>query len=236
MRAVVAEDSTLLREGLVRLLRETGFDVVGQAANAQDLLRLVRLEHPNVAVVDIRMPPTRTDEGLKAAQEIRGLFPDVGVLILSEYLETHYAIRLIQSAAGGIGYLLKERISDVQTFADAVRRVAEGEFVIDPAIVTQLVGRRRLPNPLDELTSRELEILGLMAEGRSNRSIGEKLFLSANTVETHVRNILSKLDLEESYHDNRRVLAVITYLRRGASSGGADGRRTVDWSNVPHHE
>ncbi|HEV2013316.1 MAG TPA: response regulator transcription factor [Candidatus Dormibacteraeota bacterium] len=221
MRVVVADDSTLLREGLVRLLREVGFDVVGQAANAEELLRLVRSEQPDVAVVDIRMPPTRTDEGLKAAEQIRGGSPGVAVLILSEYLESHYAIRLIQSASGGIGYLLKERVSDVQTFADAVRRVAEGEFVIDPAIVTQLVGRRRPPNPLDELTRRELEVLGLMAEGRTNRSIGEKLFLSANTVESHVRNILSKLDLEESPGDNRRVLAVITYLRRGANSEAA---------------
>ncbi len=216
MRILVAEDSTLLREGLVRLLREAGFAIAGQAANAEELLRLVHEEQPDVAVVDIRMPPTRTDEGLRAAEQIRGAYPGVGVLILSEYLESHYAIRLIESASGGIGYLLKERVSDVQTFADAVRRVGEGKFVIDPGIVTQLVGRRRPPNPLDELTRRELEVLGLMAEGRSNRSIREKLFLSANTVESHVRNILSKLDLEESSDDNRRVLAVITYLRRGA--------------------
>lgn len=218
MRVVVADDSTLLREGLVRLLREAAFDVVGQAADAEELLRLVRTKQPNVAIVDIRMPPTRTDEGLKAAEEIRGGYPGVSVLILSEYLESHYAIRLIQSASGGIGYLLKERVSDVQTFADAVRRVAEGEFVIDPAIVSQLVGRRRPANPLDELTRREVEVLGLMAEGRSNRSICEKLFLSDNTVESHVRNILSKLDLDESFDANRRVLAVITYLRRGSNS------------------
>jgi DNA-binding NarL/FixJ family response regulator len=218
MRVVVADDSTLLREGLVRLLREAGFDVVGQAADGEELLRLVRTEQPNVAVVDIRMPPTRTDEGLKAAEKIRDGYPGVGVLILSEYLESHYAIRLIQSAAGGMGYLLKERVADVQTFADAVRRVAEGEFVIDRGIVSQLVDRRRAPNPLDELTRRELEVLGLMAEGRSNRSICQKLFLSDNTVETHVKNILSKLDLEEGVDANRRVLAVLTYLRRGASS------------------
>lgn len=218
MRVVVADDSTLLREGLVRLLREAKFDVVGQAADGEALLRLVRSEQPNVAVVDIRMPPTRTDEGLKAAEKIRDGYPGVGVLILSEYLESHYAIRLIQSATGGMGYLLKERVADVQTFADAVRRVAEGEFVIDRGIVSQLVDRRRAPNPLDELTRRELEVLGLMAEGRSNRSIGQKLFLSDNTVETHVRNILSKLDLEEGADANRRVLAVLTYLRRGASS------------------
>jgi len=218
MRVVVADDSTLLREGLVRLLREAGFDVVGQAADGEELLRLVRTEQPNVAVVDIRMPPTRTDEGLKAAEKIRDGYPGVGVLILSEYLESHYAIRLIQSAAGGMGYLLKERVADVHTFADAVRRVAEGEFVIDRGIVSQLVDRRRAPNPLDELTRRELEVLGLMAEGRSNRSICQKLFLSDNTVETHVKNILSKLDLEEGADANRRVLAVLTYLRRGASS------------------
>jgi DNA-binding NarL/FixJ family response regulator len=218
MRVVVADDSTLLREGLVRLLREAGFDVVGQAADGEELLRLVRTEKPNVAVVDIRMPPTRTDEGLKAAEKIREGYPAVGVLILSEYLESHYAMRLIESASGGMGYLLKERVSDVQTFDDAVRRVAEGELVIDPGIVSQLVGRRRAPNPLDELTRRELEVLGLMAEGRSNRSICEKLFLSDNTVETHVKNILSKLNLEEGPDANRRVLAVLTYLRRGANS------------------
>lgn len=218
MRVVVAEDSTLLREGLVRLLREAGFEVAGQAANGQELLRLVHREVPNVAVVDIRMPPSRTDEGLKAAEEIRAGFPGVGVLILSEYLESHYALRLIQSASGGIGYLLKERVSDVQTFADAVRRVAEGEFVIDPEIAALLVGRRRAPNPMEELTGRELEVLGLMAEGRSNRSISEKLFLSPSTVESHVRNILSKLDLEESAGHNRRVLAVISYLRRGGNN------------------
>ena len=219
MRVVVADDSTLLREGLVRLLREAGFDVVGQAADGEELLRLVRAELPDVAVVDIRMPPTHTVEGLKAAEEIRGGYPSVSVLSLSEYLESHYAIRLIQSASGGIGYLLKERVSDVQAFADAVRRVAEGEFVIDPGIVTELVGRRRPPNPLDELTRRELEVLGLMAEGRSNRSICEKLFLSDNTVESHVKNILSKLDLDESFDSNRRVLAVLSYLRRGANHG-----------------
>jgi DNA-binding NarL/FixJ family response regulator len=216
MRVVVAEDSTLLREGLVRLLREAGFEVAGQAANGQELLRLVHREVPNVVVVDIRMPPSRTDEGLKAAEEIRCGFPGVGVLILSEYLESQYAMRLIQSASGGIGYLLKERVSDIQTFADAVRRVAEGEFVIDPEIVARLVGRRRSPNPMEELTGRELEILGLMAEGRSNRSISQKLFLSPSTVESHVRNILSKLELEESSEHNRRVMAVISYLRRGA--------------------
>jgi len=221
MRVVVADDATLLREGLVRLLREAGFDVVGQAATAEELLRLVQNDDPDVAVVDIRMPPTRTDEGLKAAEAIRTAWPSVGVLILSEYLESKYAMRLIEAASGGIGYLLKERVADVETFADAVRRVAAGEFVIDPGIVTQLVGRRRPPNPLDELTPRELEVLGLMAEGRSNRSICEKLFLSANTVETHVRNILSKLNLEESSDDNRRVLAVVTYLRRGAAGEAA---------------
>jgi DNA-binding NarL/FixJ family response regulator len=217
MRVVVADDSTLLREGLVRLLREAGFDVVGQAADGEELLRLVRTEQPDVAVVDIRMPPTRTDEGLKAAEKIREGYPAVGVLILSEYLESHYAMRLIESASGGMGYLLKERVSDVQMFDDAVRRVAEGEFVIDPGIVSQLVGRRRAPNPLDDLTRRELEVLGLMAEGRSNRSICEKLFLTDNTVETHVKNILSKLNLAEGPDANRRVLAVLTYLRRGTT-------------------
>ncbi len=212
---MIADDSTLLREGMARLLVEAGFAVAGQAADAAQLLQLIGAGRPEVAIVDIRMPPTRTDEGLKAAEEIRARYPGVGVLILSEYLEAHYAVRLIQSASGGMGYLLKDRVSDVPSFTDAVRRVAAGEFVIDPAIVAQLVGRRRPPNPLDELTPRELEVLGLMAEGRSNRSICEKLFLSANTVETHVRNILSKLLLEESSDDNRRVLAVITYLREG---------------------
>ncbi len=213
MRVVVADDSTLLREGLVRLLEEAGFDVAGQAVNAQELLQLVRVSQPDVAIVDIRMPPTRTDEGLRAAEEIRAHHPGIGVLILSEYLEAHYAVRLIRAASGGMGYLLKDR--DLANFVDAVRRVASGEFVIDPDIVAQLVGRRRPQSPLDELTPRELEVLRLMAEGRSNRSICQKLFLSPNTVESHVRNILSKMGLEESSDENRRVLAVITYLRKG---------------------
>lgn len=215
MRVVVADDSTLLREGLVRLLQEAGFDVAGQAVNAQELLQLVRVSQPDVAIVDIRMPPTRTNEGLRAAEEIRAHHPGIGVLILSEYLEAHYAVRLIQAASGGMGYLLKDRVFDLANFVDAVRRVASGEFVIDPDIVAQLVGRRRPQSPLDELTPRELEVLRLMAEGRSNRSICQKLFLSPNTVESHVRNILSKMGLEESSEENRRVLAVITYLRKG---------------------
>ena len=215
MRVVVADDSTLLREGLVRLLKEAGFDVAGQAIDAQELLQLVRVSQPDVAIVDIRMPPTRTNEGLGAAEEIRAHHPGIGVLILSEYLEAHYAVQLIQAASGGMGYLLKDRVSDLANFVDAVRRVASGEFVIDPDIVAQLVGRRRPQSPLDELTHRELEVLRLMAEGRSNRSICQKLFLSPNTVESHVRNILSKMGLEESSDENRRVLAVITYLRKG---------------------
>jgi len=215
MRVVVADDSTLLREGLVRLLEEAGCDVAGQAVNAQELLQLVRVSQPDVAIVDIRMPPTRTNEGLRAAEEIRAHHPGIGVLILSEYLEAHYAVRLIQAASGGMGYLLKDRVSDLANFVDAVRRVASGEFVIDPDIVAQLVGRRRHQSPLDELTPRELEVLRLMAEGSSNRSICQKLFLSPNTVESHVRNILSKMGLEESSDENRRVLAVITYLRKG---------------------
>ena len=213
MRVVIADDSTLLREGMARLLVDAGFEVTGQAGDAGQLLRLVAAGQPDVAIVDIRMPPTKTDEGLRAAEEIRARYPGVAVLILSEHLETHYAVRLVEAHSGGMGYLLKDRVSDVASFSDAVRRVADGQFVIDPAIVAQLVGRRRPPNPLDDLTPRELEVLGLMAEGRSNRSIGEKLFVSANTVETHVRNILSKLQLEETSVDNRRVLAVITYLR-----------------------
>ncbi|MDQ6879275.1 MAG: response regulator transcription factor [Candidatus Dormibacteraeota bacterium] len=217
MRVVVADDSTLLREGLCRLLEEAGFDVAGQAANAQELLQLVRVSHPNVAIVDIRMPPTHTDEGLRAAEEIRADHPGVGVLILSEYLETHYAVRLVQAASGGMGYLLKDRVSDLSSFLDAVRRVASGEFVIDPDIVAQLMRRRHPQNPMDDLTPREIEVLRLMAEGRSNRSICQKLFLSPNTVESHVRNILSKMGLEESANENRRVLAVITFLRKGPS-------------------
>lgn len=218
MRVVIADDSTLLREGVARLLEEAGYEVAGRAADSLELLRLIGTQRPNVAIVDIRMPPTRTDEGLKAAEEIRTRHPGVGVLILSEYLEVRYAVRLIQGASGGMGYLLKDRVLDVPSFADAVRRVAEGEFVIDPGIVAQLIGRPRLPNSLDELTSRELEVLSLMAEGRTNRSICQKLFLSANTVETHVRNILSKLALEDSPNDNRRVLAVLTYLRQSVTT------------------
>ena len=174
MRVVIADDSVLLREGVARLLEESGFEVVGQSGNAEDLLRHVGLYKPDVAVVDIRMPPTHTDEGLRAAKAIRERFPDTGVLVLSQYVEPGYAIELLSESAEGIGYLLKDRISDVEQFASAVRRVGEGGSALDPAVVSQLVGRRRADGPLDELTPREREVLGLMAEGRSNQAIAER--------------------------------------------------------------
>jgi DNA-binding NarL/FixJ family response regulator len=210
---VIADDSVLLREGVVRILAEAGFEVVGQAGNADELMLKVRSYSPDVAVVDIRMPPTHTDEGLKAAQEIREKHPDVGVLVLSQYIEPAYAMELLADSAEGVGYLLKDRVSDVHEFADAVRRVADGGSALDPAIVSQLVGRRRGDDPLGELTAREREVLGLMAEGRSNNGIAERLVVTERAVEKHVTSIFSKLKLPAATADHRRVLAVLAYLR-----------------------
>ena len=212
MRVVLADDSVLLREGVARLLEEAGFEVAGQSGTADDLLRHVGLYKPQVAIVDIRMPPTHTDEGLQAAKVIRERHPETGVLVLSQYVEPGYAMELLSESAEGIGYMLKDRVSDVEQFAGAVRRVGEGGSALDPAVVSQLVGRRRSEGPLDELTPREREVLGLMAEGRSNTGIARRLWVTEGTVEKHVRSILMKLDLPEGEDDHRRVLAVVTYL------------------------
>jgi DNA-binding NarL/FixJ family response regulator len=217
MRVVIADDEVLLREGLERLLTEAGFAVVGKAATPDELLRRVELTRPDVAIVDIKMPPTHTDEGLVAAQEIRGSHPGVGVLVLSHYLESRYATRLLQQHPGGVGYLLKERVSDVAVLTDALRRIHEGECVLDPTIVARLLKRPRPGGPLTDLSERERQVLALMAEGRSNRGICDRLFLSPKTVEAHVNRVFVKLGLEESPDDQRRVLAVLAYLR--ASTG-----------------
>jgi DNA-binding NarL/FixJ family response regulator/class 3 adenylate cyclase len=213
MRVVLADDSILLREGIARLLTESGFDVVGQSGTPDDLMLKVRSYSPDVAIVDIRMPPTQTDEGLRAAQEIRESHPGVGVLVLSQYVEPAYAMELLAESAEGVGYLLKDRVSDVDEFAAAVRRVGEGGSALDPALVTQLVGRRRQHDPVDELTAREREVLELMAEGRSNQAIGERLFITPRAVEKHITSIFGKLRLPQAVEDHRRVLAVLAYLR-----------------------
>jgi DNA-binding NarL/FixJ family response regulator len=213
VRVVIADDEVLLRDGLDRLLTEAGFDVVGKAGTAGELRREVELAHPDVAIVDIKMPPTHTDEGLVAAQEIRAAHPDIGVLVLSHYLQSHYAMRLIEQHPGGVGYLLKERVSGVGVLADALARVHEGECVVDPTIVARLLRRARPASPPGQLTEREHQVLALMAEGRSNRGICEHLTLSPKTVEGHVKNVFMKLGVGESADDHRRVLAVLTYLR-----------------------
>ena len=213
MRVVIADDETLLREGVARLLGDAGIEVVGTAATADELLRRVELRRPDVAIVDIRMPPTHSDEGLVAAQAIRGSHPETGVLVLSHYLESAYAMRLLEEHPERSGYLLKERVSDIALLVDALERIDQGESVLDPTIVARLVGRARDESPLDELTDREREVLALMAEGHSNDGICRKLFLSPKTVETHVRHILLKLGIGETTAYHRRVLAVLAYLR-----------------------
>jgi DNA-binding NarL/FixJ family response regulator len=213
VRVVIADDEALLREGLARLLADAGVDVVGKVGTGDELVRKVELTRPDVAIVDIRMPPTHSDEGLVAATDIRRERPTVGVLVLSQYLESHYAMRLLEEHPERSGYLLKERVKDVAVLVDALERIAEGECVLDPTIVSRLVGRPREQNPLDELTEREREVLALMAEGHSNDGICKKLFLSPKTVETHVGHILLKLGIGERGDYHRRVLAVLTYLR-----------------------
>jgi DNA-binding NarL/FixJ family response regulator len=212
MRVVIAEDSVLLREGIARILEAEAFDIVGQAGTAADLLLKVRSYKPDVAVVDIRMPPTHSDEGLQAAKEIREQHPDVGVLLLSQYVEAGYALELLQDRADGVGYLLKDRVSNVKEFADAVRRVGEGGSALDPEVVSRLVGRRRRDDPLADLTPREREVLELMAEGRSNPAIAERLVVTPRAVEKHVTSLFAKLGLPESASDHRRVLAVLKLL------------------------
>ena len=213
MRVVLAEDSVLLREGLARLLAETGFEVVGRCATAEDLLLKVRSYSPEVVIVDIRLPPTHTDEGLRAAQEIRVRNPSVGVLVLSQYLELGLAMKLLADSAEGVGYLLKDRVSDVKEFAAAVRRVGEGGSAIDPTIVSQLLRRHRGEDPLEGITPREHEVLALMAEGRSNQAIADRLVVTERAVQKHITRIFQKLGLTASDDDHRRVLAVLAFLR-----------------------
>jgi DNA-binding NarL/FixJ family response regulator len=213
VRVVVAEDLMLTREGIVRLLADAGVEVVGQAEDPDGLLRRVRSAHPDIAIVDIRMPPTHTDEGLVAAQAIGRDHPDVGVLVLSQYVEPSYAMRLIEDHPQHVGYLLKERVFDVAILIDALRRIRDGETVVDPTIVARLVGRRRRQDPLAELTAREREVLALVAEGRSNRGIASTLFVTERTVEAHIKQIFLKLRLREEPSSHRRVLAVLAFLR-----------------------
>jgi DNA-binding NarL/FixJ family response regulator len=213
MRVVIADDEALFRDGLASLLANADVDVVAKVGTAPELLRKIELTRPDAAVVDIRMPPSHTDEGLLAAQEIGHAHPQVGVLVLSHYLESHWAMRLLEEHPERSGYLLKERVSDVAVLIDALQRVMEGECVVDPTIVARLVNRPRDTSPLDELTERELEVLALIAEGHSNDGISKKLFLSPKTIETHVRHILVKLGIGEAGEYHRRVLAVLAYLR-----------------------
>jgi DNA-binding NarL/FixJ family response regulator/class 3 adenylate cyclase len=212
-RVVLADDSVLLREGVARLLEEAGFEVVAQSGGPEDLLRHVAMHKPDVAVIDIRMPPTHTDEGLRAAREIRERHPGVGVLLLSQYVEPGYAMALLETSAEGVGYLLKDRVSDLEQFGTAVRRVADGGSALDPAVVSELVGRKRRNDPLEQLTAREREVLELMAEGRSNQAIADRMFVTLRAVEKHVTSIFTKLGLPASTDDHRRVLAVLAYLR-----------------------
>ncbi len=212
MQVVIADDSVLLREGVARLLSEAGFGVLAQCGDAEELLERVAECEPDVAIVDIRMPPTHTDEGLQAAQAIRARHPGVGVLVLSQYVRASYAMELLSGSAEGVGYLLKDRVSDVGELAEAVRRVGGGGSALDPSVVSQLVGRPRDGDPLSALSDREREVLGLMAEGRTNQAIAERLVITERTVEKHVHGIFTKLELTASGDDHRRVLAVLAYL------------------------
>jgi DNA-binding NarL/FixJ family response regulator len=213
MRVVVAEDSVLLREGIARLLSEHGFEVVAQSGDAEDLVRKVGAHKPDVAVVDIRMPPTNTDDGLRAALKIRDSHPGTGVLVLSAYVEEAYAFELVAESAAGLGYLLKDRVADVDAFVDAVRRVGGGGSALDPEVVSRLLGRTRDDDPLAELTPREREVLELMAEGRSNAAVARQLVITERAVEKHVTSIFGKLGLAPTPEDHRRVLAVLTFLQ-----------------------
>ncbi len=214
MRVVIADDAPLIREGVARLLMENGVEVVDQVGDADAVVTSIRDLRPDVALVDIRMPPTHTDEGLRAAREIRSRYPGTAVLVLSQHLEPDYALQLIEEKPERVGYLMKERVGRIEQLLDAVQRVAAGECVVDRAIVDELLAHRRRVDPIDELTSREREILALMAEGRSNQGISRTLWLSPKTVETHIRGAFTKLGIKEAPEDNRRVLAVLTYLRR----------------------
>ena len=213
MRVVIGEDQALLRQGVVRLLEDAGFEVVAEAGDAPDLLRKVGAHKPDVAIVDVQMPPDNTDDGLRAALEIRARQPEVGVLVLSQHADERYALDLIGDSAEGVGYLLKDRVADFAGFADAVRRVGDGGSAIDPTVVSRMIGRRRRDDPLDALTAREREVLELMAEGRSNRGIAEVLVVTPAAVEKHVTEIFSKLGVGEAPEDHRRVLAVLAFMR-----------------------
>ena len=214
MRVVIADDAPLIREGVARLLAENGVEVVDQIGDADALLRSVHDLHPDVALVDIRMPPTHTDEGLRAAREIRSRYPGTAVLVLSQHLEPDYALQLVEAKPEYVGYLMKERVGRIEQLLDAVRRVSAGECVVDRAVVDDLLARRSRVDPIEQLTSREREVLALMAEGRSNQGICRALWLSPKTVETHIRGAFAKLGIREAPEDNRRVLAVLAYLRR----------------------
>ena len=213
MRIVIGEDQALLREGIVRLLGDAGFDVVAEAADAPDLLRKVGAHKPDVAIIDVQMPPDNEDDGLRAAIEIRARQPEVGVLVLSQFVEERYALDLIGDSAEGVGYLLKDRVADFAVFADAVRRVAAGGTALDPSVVSRMLGRHRRHDPLDELTARERQVIELMAEGRSNRGIAEALVVTPHAVEKHVTSLFAKLGVSQAAEDHRRVLAVLTFLR-----------------------
>jgi DNA-binding NarL/FixJ family response regulator len=214
MRAVIAEDSVLLREGLIRLLTEAGIEIVGQAGDGEDLLRKTRAHKPDVVITDIRMPPTQTDEGLRAAQVIRGELPQTGVLVLSQHVEEAYVMELLGENAEGVGYLLKDRVADVERFVEAVERVARGGSALDPEVVSHMLGRRRREDPLAELTPREREVLGLMAEGYSNSAVAAQLVVTERAVEKHVTNIFGKLNFASAPDHHRRVLAVLAYVNR----------------------
>ena len=213
VRVVVGEDQPIVREGIVHVLQDSGFEVVGTTENARDLVRITRAQRPDVVVTDIQMPPDNTDDGLRAALEIRATVPSVGVLVLSQFLEDRYAMDLVADSAEGVGYLLKENISDLRMFTEAVRRVASGGSALDPAVVARLVGRKRKAGPLDNLTPRERDVLALVAEGRSNAGVAQELVVSVAAVERHVTGIFDKLGLHQSPEQHRRVLAVLKYLR-----------------------
>ena len=214
IRVVVGEDEPLVREGIVRVLEEAGLEVAGVADDAQDLLRKVGAHHPDVVITDIQMPPDHTDDGLRAAQRIRSSQPEVGVVVLSQFLEDRYALELVGDRAEGVGYLLKDRVGDLGLFIDAIRRVAHGGTALDPEVVERMVGRRRKGSPIDQLTPRDREVLALMAEGRSNRGIARALVVTVAAIERHVTSIFSELGLRPAPDDHRRVLAVLQYLRR----------------------